>query len=242
MESTVVFGGNSEFIFTEALLVYRKRTRYSSSGTGNEAFVTRHKAIHCKKGPPRLDTLEPLTMDFVRALSSEMKERMALEVLPPSVLAYANGTIAWWRPASAATLFFEPGTVASAISGKQVPLPALVFMVRDLQMSVAALGQNRRPDHSTKLFRAPFWNVYDKGSLCHGSMVNPDQTTVSSIPMWEEAFFNSAFTHPNYHAAHIQHADGLLGAWTEAIKRGRFQTRWLAPLDRTLDEFIQDEA
>jgi PRTRC genetic system protein B len=83
------------------------------------------------------------------------------------------------------------------MNGAIFPQPALVWLAMDHSLSIRALKENRRPVADTKLCVAPYWNVYDTGSVCLGSMRAPDTSTVASIPQWEQGFYESEFTHGN---------------------------------------------
>ncbi len=65
------------------------------------------------------------------------------------------------------------------------------------ELNIRALAENKRPDASTKLAVAPFWNLSDDGRVCTGTMRRPDSASVASIPAWEGGFYESAFTHAN---------------------------------------------
>lgn len=238
MHCSVNLSGNTSFVLQDELLIYRASSMQASSNRGS-AFVVRRGMYPTEGSTPIPGPARPITESFLRELCRQLRENTETEILPASVLAYGDGSIAWWRPAGNATLFFSEGTVASHLNAKSVPLPPLVFVVKQQQMSVAALREDKRPDAGTKLYRAPFWNVYDNCSLCHGSMKNPGGALAKNISEWEEAFFGSAFTHPNYHEKAIAHKNGMVGAWEEAIAKGSFLSRWLVPIDKTLSSLVR---
>jgi len=84
---------------------------------------------------------------------------------------------------------------------------------------------------------APYWNVYDTGSVCLGSMRAPDASTVASIPQWERSFYESEFTHGNVGKL-TRHPGGFEGLWTELAGQEEFPTESLIDLPETVGEFL----
>jgi Prokaryotic E2 family D len=83
----------------------------------------------------------------------------------------------------------------------------------------------------------PYWNVYDTGSVCLGSMRAPDASTVASIPQWEQSFYESEFTHGNLGRL-TRHAGGFEGLWKELAGNGEFPIDSLIELPETVGEFL----
>ena len=99
-----------------------------------------------------------------------------MEFLPESVLARTERLIAWWTPPQKRPMF--SGTTCRRHGRNEwrdlSPQPALVWLAMDHSLSIRALKENRRPAADTKLCVAPYWNVYDTGSVCGlGSMRFP---------------------------------------------------------------------
>lgn len=82
------------------------------------------------------------------------------------------------------------------IVGKLFPHPALLFAVRNGVLFVRALPDSKRPIADTKLAAAPYWNIDSNGRVCAGTMRVPKSMSVASIPIWQQVFFQSEFTHP----------------------------------------------
>ena len=93
-------------------------------------------------------------------------------------------------------MFFRDGSELAGVSGKLFPHPALLFVVRNGVLFVRALSNDRRPDQDTKVAAAPYWNIDSNGAVCAGTMRCPKSLTVASIAAWQQAFFQSEFTHP----------------------------------------------
>ncbi|MEN9907985.1 MAG: hypothetical protein RLZZ540_1134 [Bacteroidota bacterium] len=82
-------------------------------------------------------------------------------------------------------------------------VPPMLWIANKNSLSVFALGSNRRPTEYTKLYNAPYFNVYENGNVCMGTV----DIQIKKIALleeftiaWENYFFNSYFSHlmPDY--------------------------------------------
>jgi PRTRC genetic system protein B len=139
-------------------------------------------------------------------------------------------------------MFFESATdkEANALSGGMFPHPALVFVATARQLSVRALPGNERPTSRTPLMSAPYWNTYEDGSVCAGSMRVPTAEVSSSITAaWEQGFFESAFTHPAGAVRLTSYKGGIIPMWTSVLGRDAFPDQYLVTAHETLLQFIR---
>jgi PRTRC genetic system protein B len=162
MEISVAIGGGQSLTLSGAVLVYQG---------GREAFAVWHPA---KSGPaegaPYLAEAEPLTMEFLRALSTGLGVYVPPEILPASVLVRTSELLVWWTPAQHRILFFgEHSGAGNELNGKRYPVPPLVFKVAGGKLWVRALDKDQRPRGETKLRTAPFWNCNDAAEVCVGT-------------------------------------------------------------------------
>ncbi len=233
MQIHVSIGENHRFELREALLVY---------GDRQKSFVTRHDVTLQKDSSPTLGPAQPLTVAFVESLVRSLCESSDAEVLPGNILAKGDRMIAWWTPAQRRQMFYENSEgKAAALNGRVFPQPPLVWRVKNGDLTIRALTENKRPQTATKLAVAPFWNLSDDGRVCTGSMRRPDGATVSSIPDWERGFYESAFTHSNVGRL-TRHPEGFDGLWTEiAGKPKPFPQETLIVLPQTLAQFVRGE-
>jgi PRTRC genetic system protein B len=230
MQIDTAIGENYHFALSEALLVYRG---------GATTFVTRHEVAQQKNMPPVLGPAQPLTVSFVDSLVKSLRGNVKAEVLPENVLAKTDRMIAWWTPQCRRVMFYKNSEgKASDLNGKVFPQPPLVWRVLDGSLHLRAMVDNKRPDAQTKLAVAPFWNLSSDGLLCTGSMRSPDGAAVTSIPSWEQGFYESNFTHSNVGRL-TRHKRGFDGLWTAlAGKRQKFPKDALILLPETLSQFI----
>ncbi len=152
--------------------------------------------------------------------------------------------IAWWRPAGRRRIFFHAQNDAlNALSGHEVMHPPLVFRARDGELSVWALGQDKRPAGDTKLCRAPYFNVYDNGSMCTGSVRLPQQVRPDQLDKWEECFFGSNFAHGAAQAI-TSHPESHTGYWTVLSKGNATKAmamKYLRPVPLTLSGAVKGD-
>ena len=232
MQVHIAIGENHRFELREALLVYH----------GNKAtFVTKHEVNVQSKSAPTLGPAQPLTMAFVEWLVRSLGGGAAAEVFPDNVLAKTDRMITWWSPVRHRQMFYRNSEEkAEAFNGCSFPQPPLVWRVADGQLKIRALAQNKRPDATTKLAVAPFWNLSDNGTVCTGSMRRPDNASVAAISKWEKGFYESAFTHSNVGRL-TRHKGGFDGLWSELTGEGQsFPLETLIAVPQTLAQFVRD--
>jgi len=85
---------------------------------------------------------------------------------------------------------------------------------------------------------APYWNCYDNGSICTGTMHIPKEQSLAVTAEWERSFFCSAFSHAAGVTKHTRHPDGLLAMWKVLRGKHRFPHQYLVPLKETLEQFV----
>lgn len=124
------------------------------------------------------------------------------------------------------------------LNAKSYPHPALVFKASGTHLWVRALAESKRPIAQTRVHVAPYWNCYDDGSVCTGSMKIPRVKTVESISSWERSFFQSEFTHAIGTRKQVEFPGGLLPMWKTLAGRKRFPGRYLVTANQTLDAFV----
>jgi PRTRC genetic system protein B len=106
-----------------------------------------------------------------------------------------NGRVIWFTKATKRNLFFiENLGIPNGIAN----VPPMLWMADRNRLFVYALKSANRPTENTQLYDAPFFNVYNDGSVCMGT-VNVDIKKSASLEefttAWENYFFNSFFSH-----------------------------------------------
>lgn len=180
----------------------------------NRAFIGAGK-------PVTKESLQML-MDVV-AESEKQTFFSVADIVPTNLLIIdqraGRNVIAWWQPAKRQTLMMKNKPSFT------VWVPPLVFIVKNHRLAVAALNKSKRPSVLSRLFHAPFFNVYNDMKVCLGN-VKPPKTSGDIrelIAEWEKAFWNSEFT------------DTVTGAykktdlhrWWRKKRRGKFNLKKL---------------
>jgi PRTRC genetic system protein B len=231
MQAYVAIGANCEFKLSEAVLVYR--------AGGGGAFASLHRVKQAGDEAPYLAPGEPLTAAFVRALAQWLGTQVKPEVFPGNILARTPDLLVWWSRPQCRVMFFG-GTdhEARKMNGLVFPHPALIFKVAGKDLFVRAAAVASRPGPDTTLKTAPYWNTDSRGLVCAGSMRVPESSDITSIPAWQDAYFQSQFTHAAGAVRLTSHPGGFIGLWKGLADKKTFPVRYLIDAGETLQEFV----
>lgn len=218
-----------------AVLVYSARSAgpYGFGGT-ERVYATLHTVEH-GKGGAKLSAGVPATREACADLARALGENAKLGGFVPQNLIYLGArSIIWWRPPGPARVFFnctkdaagdqlqdKGGAARIGKANGVVNHPGLVFAVAGSHWYVYAVETDGRPNAHTPLWRAPYFNVWGEGEICTGNVRLPETLSPQSLAVYEKAFFDSEFTHPNLRGGEklIHHADGPYGFWAGLLKR-----------------------
>ena len=75
---------------------------------------------------------------------------------------------------------------------------------------------------TARLAAAPYWNIDSNGAVCAGTMRTPKSLTVTSIAAWQQAFFQSEFTHPGGGGRLTKRQGGTAALWKSLAGKKRF--------------------
>jgi PRTRC genetic system protein B len=240
MNISVNIGSSQDFRLSRALLVYGK-----SSYDGypyRHPFVTLHEVMH-DGDVARLAEGQLMTPQMLIDLLAGLGRSVPAEILPARVLVRTAEMIVWWSPACERNMFFSDrgnDHVLKGMNGKLYPHPPLLFKACGSHLWVRALAKDERPTAETKLCMAPYWNCYDNGVCCTGSMKIPQEKSVAAIDLWEEAFFQSEFTHASGVRKHVRFR-GFLAMWQSLAGQKAFPEKYLVKLPQTLAEFVRND-
>lgn len=147
----------------------------------------------------------PLTVKEAQALAmalSTEKDTSFLKakgVLPANILHINpiedNGTLVWHTKAQKRQLYFAENL---GLPSGTANVPPMLWKASRKAVAVFAVGTDRRPKENTPLYHAPFFNVYDDGNVCMGTVSIDIENSASAeefMTAWETYFFNSYFTH-----------------------------------------------
>ncbi|WBX97870.1 PRTRC system protein B [Chryseobacterium gambrini] len=190
----------------------------------------------------------PLTVNEARALAKSLKideEKDKAFLKPKGILANnilhinpsKSGSVIWYTKAQERQLYFVRNL---EIPNGIAKVPAMLWFADKEQLSVFALINDKRPTEKTALHYAPFFNVYDDGSVCMGTVDVNIQNSASVeefIEKWENYFFNSYFSH--LVGGHNPIDGNLLNLWKKLLETNEsFPVKVLKKNNKTLKNLL----
>jgi len=188
--------GAVQIVLRKAILLYGA----SDSPDDASAYASFHDVMDTgtpKRPNVQIMAAEPLTQDALMQTLGALADRYAIstDLLPENVLSHSPMHLIWWLAPGKRRVFLN--TKDDGAQAAIVPHPALLFAVVQGRWYVYAMKDSTRPNKSTQLFHSAFLNIYDNGSVCTGSANTPKSMSASKTTAWEDAFFDSVFTHVN---------------------------------------------
>ena len=232
MRFSIDVGSELDLKLYQAVLLYK-------NDHGNRHMATVHGVVQQNAdGSPVLGAGQLLSTASLRELSRQLGTGCSVEFLPEQVVARTPDLLAWWTPAAVRPMFFRAGSELERVSGKRFPHPALLFVVRSSVLHVRALLASQRPCSDSKLAAAPYWNIDSNGAVCAGTMRVPRSLTVTSIAAWQQAFFQSEFTHAGGGGRLTKRRGGTAGLWKSLAGKQRFPSSTLVEQE-SLDQYLK---
>jgi PRTRC genetic system protein B len=232
MRFSIDVGRELELKLYQAVLLYK-------NDHGNRYMATVHGVVQQNgDGSPVLGAGQLLSSASLRELARQMGTGCPVEFLPDQVVARTPDLLAWWTPTAVRAMFFRAGSELEDVSGKRSPHPALLFVLRNGILHVRALFATQRPCPDSKLAAAPYWNIDSNGAVCAGTMRAPKSLTVTSIVAWQQAFFQSEFTHPGGGGRLTKRSGGTTALWKSLAGKSRFPQSTLVELE-TLNQYLK---
>jgi PRTRC genetic system protein B len=225
------------YIPAKALLLYR--------GQENEEFYIESYDIG-KNGMPF--NAHPLTMRESQSLADTLNttEENRQNFLQPKGLlgqeviyinSQRNGFVIWYTPEMKKHLTFKADlTIPDGIAS----VPPLLWKATASSLEIWALKESKRPEISTVLYYAPFFNIYTDGRVCMGNVDididrNCDLETFMSA--WETYFFGSAFSHLLDEVSPVE--ANIVSLWQKLISSGKaFPKKILKKHPKTIKDLL----
>ena len=186
---------------------------------------------------------ESRTLAVALDTSDELKQNfLKPEGLLPSNMLYINpdrnGYAIWQTPKQRVNIFFAESL---GIPNGRTNIPALIWKAGRNELSVYALGNGRHLDGDTILYRAPFFNIYENGRVCMGTVtvnIHPDCMLEAFMKQWETYFFGSYFSHLLGNISPVK--GNIVQLWQTLVNSHRnFPVRQLVKNGLTLKNLIQ---
>jgi PRTRC genetic system protein B len=209
------------------------------------ATVLRLHAISQSKDGFELAAGRPASRTALRkVLKSLLPEAMPAPVIfPEHLLAYGGDYVMWWSPPQLRSMFFACDLEGHAKAWSrekeaEAPIldtaakvvgtcqqPGLVWAAGVNGWRVWAVKGRERPCAQHKLYRAPYFNVFLDHAVCIGNVQvqRGDLSEFDKLNRFEQAFFGSWFTHPNYGTnkrgdALVSAEGGPYGLWHRMLR------------------------
>ena len=150
--------------------------------------------------------VHPLSVNEAKMLAKALhtdkeKDKAFLKpkgILPTNILHInpsEKGTVLWYTKAQQRQLYFVNSL---GIPNGIAQVPPMLWLASKSSLTVFALANDRRPTEKTPLHYAPFFNIYEKGNVCMGTVsidIKNSASVEEFIQAWEHYFFNSYFSH-----------------------------------------------
>lgn len=205
---------DGELRLSKAVLIYE--------GHSGGAFATLHD-IDDQDGLPTIQAGKAMTPRAALRLARALGKGITHGGFLPETVLYMDGDLLmWWVPAARRQVWFRAGDIGPQDRGEVVPHPSLVFAASSQHWCVWAVKGADRPKPDTPVFQAPYFNVNASGGICQGNVAIPNGTTAEKIGAWNDAFFNSYFTHPNVAKGLVSYRGGASQFWRHLLE-GKFK-------------------
>lgn len=172
-----------------AIIVYKEEDTHS--------FYLERRNIN-RQG--KMEAGVPLTEECLAGIvtSLSLSERQIVHGRLPENMLYADcrsgrDKFIWYRPEEKRKLYFSSNV---EIENGEMYIPGLVYLAERGVLSVFAY-KGKKVTERTKLYKAPFFNIYDTGKVCLGNAnvrLPEERTYESVISYWEQMFWQSEFT------------------------------------------------
>ncbi len=231
----ISFNQDSSVTLNKAILLYGERSN---------AYATIHDIkLDKKTGAASLTEGGAITHSALNEIMKGLSQSIQIGgYLPPHILSVGHNSVVWWLESAKQPVHFKCDGKVIGNESAIVPNPSLILAVNGSNWYVVAVKGNKRPLADTELFQAPYFNVWEGAKICIGNVNIPKDYSAKSTELWNKAFFDSAFTHPNIHAPNglVKYKGGAYKFWRDMLdgKFKRFPEQVLVPMNITLEGFI----
>lgn len=217
---------------------------YETAGTETDTYVE-HFDMDSNGNPVNA---HPLTVKEASVLAKalqtdEQKSKAFLKpngILPTSILHInpgEKGTVLWYTKGQQRQMYFVNSL---GIPNGTAKVPPMVWFANKNSLAVFSLATDRRPTERTPLHYAPFFNVYEDGRVCMGTVnieIKNSASVEEFIQAWESYFFNSYFSH--LLGSHSPIKGNCVNVWKDLITTNKpFPKEVLKGNNRTLKNLL----
>ena len=217
MRFSIDVGSELELKLYQAVLLYR-------NDHGNRVMATVHGVVQKEAdGTPLLGAGQLLSTAALRELTRQLGTSCPAEV-PARTRRSSNSRVD--RVVDACR---QCGPCSSVRDLNLPMFPASCFRIQRCCSSCGTefclcVRSQRAKGHGpdTKLAAAPYWNIDSNGAVCAGTMRTPKSLHVASIAAWQQAFFQSEFTHPGGAGRLTKRKGGTAALWKSLAGKKTF--------------------
>lgn len=161
---------NTRLIPKRAIIVYERPGQWSQD------FYLEDREIKNQGGKYVFMAPVPLSHQAMRSIASSFIKKNALAMdfgglIADHLLLGINRpglcSVIWYHPAETRKLNFSSQLKIKGESTAQIP--AILYLMLNDNLYLFALAESRRPTGKSKLFNAPFFNIYADGRVCLGT-------------------------------------------------------------------------
>ncbi len=146
---------------------------YQNSGRNGDTYVE-YFDMDASGHPINAHPLKVNEADrLAKCLSSKVAKQQsyltAIGLMSTNVL-HIDSTkkqVLWYSKPQKRKLFFSP---ALGLKDGIAHIPALLYKASESTLQIFALGSAKRPTERTSLYHAPFFNIYQDGKVCMGTV------------------------------------------------------------------------
>lgn len=164
---------------------------------------------------------------LAKSLTTEKQKQTAFlksgGILPTTILhinpSRDKGAVLWYTKPQKRPLNFIDGL---GIPSGTAYIPPMVWQADKNSLRVFALSTSRRPTEKTPLYYAPFFNIYEDGRVCMGSVsidIKESACVEEFTRAWEDYFFNSYFSHLMGDNSPVK--GNCVSLWKDLVATGR---------------------
>lgn len=228
-----------------ALIIYRQEgdERDGVCYIEDHEITVQNGRAQLGAGKPMIrEVLEELMQLVIKNDGSQITNTGSL--MPENVLYLdqqpGKSILIWWEPSGKQAIVYNDSERSVTVT-----VPPMLFVSKNgakKSLYAFAMRKNSRPNLKTKLYAAPFSNIYAGGNVCLGTAKAPvNETDITKlIEGWDKTFWGSKFTGENQ-AQYDQKALDELWKKSNKEKWKTFPAIFLKPhaKQKTLESLIK---
>jgi PRTRC genetic system protein B len=192
-----------EHLFADVMLPKKALLVYQSAVTEDtqlylEAYDMDNKGRPVNAHPLSIEECAALAQSFDHIEDLKKDFLTGKGLIPDKVLylhSAGQGFAVWYTPPQKVNLLFKKSL---SIPCGEAKIPAMIWKADRKDLYVYSFTGKRKPTINTPLFHAPFFNLYEDGRVCMGTVDIEIETNCfleEFMSRWEHYFFDSYFSH-----------------------------------------------